>query len=244
MSARGRAVFALMLLASLVAASGAQAAIVTFSGADDGAGPGDPRPFADAAASAFDGAVGLHSLITFEGLPVGNFGSLGVAPGVTATLSNLDSSFSGISNVDQHSPTPLGYNTTSGGSQFLQVAPFFNDAIGGSVTFTFAQPVDAFGAYLTDTQVGFPGLITVTFSDGLSQVLPVSKNSDLGGVLFFGFTDFGASIASISYNTGATDSTRDVWGIDDVRYATPVPEPGTLSLLAAGAGLLLRRRRR
>lgn len=243
MKARKLAVFALALVGPLVLAGGAHAAIVTFYGADDGAGPGDPRPTADSAASAFDAAVGLHHLINFEGLPVGNFGSLAIAPGVTATLTNLDPSFSGISNVDQHTPTPLGYNTTLGGTNFLQVSPFFNDA-GGSVTFSFDQPIDAFGAYLTDSQVDFPGGITVTFSDGSSQVLPVSKNSDLGGVLFFGFTDFGTSITSIAYNTGATADTRDLWGIDDARYATTVPEPGTLALMASGVGLLLRRRQR
>jgi len=239
-----KAVFALAMLAGLVGASQAQAAIVTFYGADNGAGPADARPFSDAAASAFDAAIGAHGLIDFEGLPVGNFGSLGVGPGVTATLTNLDPSYSRISNVDQHTPTPLGYNTTAGGNQFLQISPFFDDAAGGSVTFSFASPIDAFGAYLTDSQVDFPGGITVTFSDGTSQVLSVAKNSDDGGVLFFGFTDFGASISSITYNTGATADTRDLWGIDDVRYATTVPEPGTLALLGAGAGFLLRRRRR
>lgn len=112
---------------------------------------------------------------------------------------------------------------------------FFSSATGATVTFSFDTPIDAFGAYLTDTQVGFPGPITLFFNDGSMQNLNITKNDDQGGVLFFGFTDFGAAISAVSYNTGATDGTRDIWGIDDVRYRhAAVPEPSTMLLLGIG----------
>ncbi len=220
-----------MLVAAILiwGAGPARASIVTFSGADDGAGPGDPSPNSDAAAASFTAAGGGASggSITFEGLPVGNFGSLGVAPGVTATITNgSGDACAGICATNQHSPTPIGYNTTAGGSQHLRVVPNFSDPTGASVTFSFAKPINAFGARLTDTQSTFPGPITATFNDGAAQSLGVTKNNDSGGQLFFGFTDFGKAISSVTLNTGATGGTRDIWGIDDVLFNSKACGPG------------------
>jgi len=53
-----------------------------------------------------------------------------------------------------HTPTALGFNITPGGTGWLEVGPNFSSP-GGSVTFTFSAPVDAFGAYLTDTRSAF-----------------------------------------------------------------------------------------
>ena len=166
---------------------------------------------------------------------------MNLGSGVAVTLTSLDPAFSRVTNVDQHAaPSPLGFNTTPGGSEWLQVAPFFNDPVGGAVTFSFSTPIQAFGAYLTDAQTSLPGPITLTFNDGSAEILSIVKNADAGGALFFGFTDFGRSIISVTYNTGATADTRDIWGIDDVRYSTSanvvVPEPGSLFVL--GIGLL------
>lgn len=238
----GVPVIAVVITLATGIAGAAQAAIVTFSGADNGAAACHPPACvnSDAAAAVFDAAAGPHGLITFEGLPLGPFGSMTVAPGVTVTLTGAEPGFGGIQNTNQHAGTPLGFNTTLGGSEWLQAWPNFNSP-GETVTFTFATPVDAFGAYLTDTQVGFPGPITVTFNDGSFQSLPVMKNDDTGGALFFGFTDLGASISSISFNTGATGDTRDIWGIDDVRFAAVVPAPlighGVVVVLAIGGVL-------
>ena len=134
--------------------------------------------------------------------------------------------------------TTLGYNTTAGGSEFLQMYPGFDSTTGATATFKFASAVDAFGAYFTGTETGCPGAISVRFNDGTSESLALTKNS-AGGVVFFGFADPGVDIVSIAINTGATSSSQDIWGIDDVRFAaTPasVPEPGTLFLV--GAALL------
>lgn len=238
-------------LAGLLASTlSAQAAVVTFYGADDGVGPGGARPTADTASMAFAVAAGSLSFVDFEGLAVGNFGALGVAPGVTATLTNTDSGFcAGICSTDEHSPTPLGYNTTLGGTNHLRVLPNFNDPVGGTVTFSFANGINALGAFLTDTQENFPGPITVTFNDGSAQTLSVTKNGETGGVLFFGFVSDGLPITSVSFHTGATNGegagTRDLWGIDDLRFHS-VPEPTAIALLGlafAGLGFARRRKR-
>jgi hypothetical protein len=240
-------IIALVIPLAIGIVGSAHAAIMTFSGADNGAAACHPPPCvnSDAAAASFDAAAGAHGLITFEGLPLGPFVSMGVAPGVTVTLTGAEAGSGGIQNTNQHAPTPIGFNTTAGGTEWLQAFPNFNSP-GETLTFTFASPIDAFGGYLTDTQVGFPGSITVTFNDGSSQSLPVTKNDDTGGAVFFGFTDLGAQIASVTYNTGATGATRDIWGIDDVRFAVPAPEPASLALLVTGLiglGIVGRRRR-
>lgn len=225
----------LILIAALSVSGALAGTITTFYGADDGAGPTDPHTNSDAAAAALGGV----SIIDFEGLALGNFTTLTVAPGVNVTLTNNDASGSvgGIQNTDQHTPTPLGYNITAGGVQWLQVVPNFDDATGETVTFDFSIPITVFGAYLTDTQEGFPGPISVSFNDGAPQSLSVTKTSDNGGVLFFGFTDTDP-FTSVSLSTGATDGSRDIWGIDNVAF-TATPEPGTFGLLAGGVSLIL-----
>jgi PEP-CTERM motif len=231
----------------LLISSAANAAIITYTGSDPGVGPPGPYPNADAAAAQFDAAVGTHGTATFEGLPTGNFapGSLEVAPGVTASFTNLyDFLTVGINDEDRPGGFELGFNTTALGTQWLGIGPNAFDPVGGSVTFTFASPTSFFGAYLTDTEDNYPELLTLTFDDGSPQSLGITKNPTGGGAIFFGFTDFGASFSSVTFNTGGpTDEFRDFFGIDDIRYQ--VPEPGSLLLLGTGLlGLAGMRRRR
>jgi len=222
--------FAVGALPLFLFAGSASAAIVTYTGFDPGVAAGGARPNSDAARAAFVGAITPTGTITFEGLALGNFGALGVAPGVTATLAGQDVGVAGIRNSPD---TVLGYNTTAGGSQFLRMSPLFNDGP-TSVTFSFATPISAFGAYLTGTEVNFPGAISVLFNDGSNQILNVTKNAN-GGVQFFGFTDDALLISSVQFLEGPAAGTRDIWGIDDVTFAA-VPEPSTY---VAGALLLL-----
>ena len=78
----------------------------------------------------------------------------------------------------------------------------------------------------------------MTFNDGSAEVLSITKTDNTGGALFFGFTDFGKSFTSVTYNTGATDTTRDIWGIDDARFSLAAAAPEPASLLLLGSGLL------
>lgn len=104
--------------------------------------------------------------------------------------------------------------------------------------FTFAQPVQAFGAYFSGIQLAGE---TITFSDGTSQTIPIPTVTS--GIAFVGFTDAGKSITSITVNVP-----DDIIGVDDARFvataAAPVPEPATLAVfgvMAAGAFGLRRR---
>jgi hypothetical protein len=236
-----------MVVALLLgAAAEGSAAPILFSGSDPGVGPGGARPNSNAAAASFDAAAGLlgsASLINFEGLAVGNFASLLVAPGVTVTLSGtVGDTNAGITNVGD--TTALGYNTTTGGSQHLRFVPDFN-ILTTTATFAFAQPIRAFGAFFTGVGTA-AGAVQLIFDDGSLQTLTV-PGSPTGGVGFFGFTDAGASIASVVVTETRSSDARDVFGIDDVRAVSAVsavPEPASLTLVGIGLAALARRRYR
>ena len=231
---------AAVAFAALSAPAGAQ--VVTFSGVDAGANSTDPRPLSTAAATAFNAALlglGTSRTINFEGsaAALGNFSSLTIGS-TTITGTNYFGNTSGqsISNTAYGTPDGVyGYNTTSGGSKFLQL-------LGGTVTFTFASPIDAFGAYFTGVQLAGE---TVNFSDGSSQTLAIPNPGSDGGVEFLGVTDAGRSISSVVVN-----AQNDLIGIDDVRFASlagAAPEPGTWAMMIVGfglAGYALRRRQK
>ena len=116
---------------------------------------------------------------------------------------------------------------------------------GGTLTFSFASPIQAFGAYSSGQNLTTD---SVNFSDGMSQVLDIPEagtSGSTGALNLVGFTDVGASIASVTIFAG-NDGFDDI-GVDDVCLGpvTAVPEPLTLSIFGAGfvGAAALRRRK-
>ena len=162
---------AAVAVALVLGAAPAHAALITFTGADVAAGSLATAPNSVAAAGSFDAAVaalGIEHTITFESSPLGAFSSLALASGVTLTGANINNNAQSIVNTtaDINITPPCinatcGYNTTTGGSQFLLL-------FGGTATFSFNGGTDAFGAYLTGVQNGGE---TITFSDARANRL-------------------------------------------------------------------------
>jgi hypothetical protein len=159
--------------------------------------------------------LGSLNLIDFEALSLGNFVSLQVAPGVTATLSGTDVEGGIVADgLGFWGTSVLGYNTTTAGEQFIGFEPIF-DIGTASIEFSFDFPIQAFGAYITGLGTA-NGDLFVEFDDGSVQSLPVVGNSS-GGVLFFGFTDAGAAIVGVTLELADVFGSRDISGVDDVR---------------------------
>jgi hypothetical protein len=226
------------LMAALMAAPAtSEAAVVIYSAYDTQAtGPGN-KPNSDAAHAAFAAAISALPqtfTTTFEGWAAGERPSYDLGGG--GVLASLDPK--GDPLTVRTSPlcpySVCGGNTTTGGRTFLQLTS------GGSLTFSFATPIQAFGAYFSGGQL--PGL-QLTFNDGTSQVVDVPG---LQGATFVGFTDFGKQISQVTFNAG-----RDQMALDDITFslATPsaVPEPSAWALMIGGfsiMGAALRARRR
>lgn len=227
-------------------------AITLNQGYDPGLESGQSHPNSNSATAAFDSVaatLGSVNVLDFENLTTGIYSTLSIAPGVTATWLNPNSSAQSISDGTY---SLLGHNITSGGSKFLSVGPDnpFNPV---SLTFSFENPIQTWGAYFTGVQ-GIRGKYFVEFTDGSSQSLSLAENDD-GGVQFLGFTSAGKSISSITI-AGQADSSGymgDIIGLDDMRYVfapseptQSVPEPASvLSLLvfgAVGASSMLKRK--
>ncbi len=218
----------------------AAATPVNFTGEDLGAGPGSPHPSSSAAATAFglaSAALGVVSTITFESAPVGAFTTLTVAPGVTLSGANYNGGHQTILNSPAFPVAPSldGFNTTPGGSNFAEM-------VGGSLTFSFTNPVDSFGAFLSGVQTYFYQ-DTITYSDGTTQVINVpgtGTSNSVGALDFVGFTDAGKKISGVTIYSGNASSGADFIGVDDVQYgvATPAatPEPESLMLVLTGLG--------
>lgn len=207
----GKTAFNLKIMTSaLLLAVGAQAnaALVVFSGSDQGATTPSVLVNSNETAALFAAATPGANTITFESsLPSG----VTVTGGTTAT------------NCIGNSDNLYGFNTTLDGANFRCV-------LGESVTFTFTKAIDAFGLYITGLQSSLALNQTLTFTDGSSQ--SISPASISSGGAFLGFTDFGKSISSVTYNAG-----NDVLALDDIRFhVAEVPEPTTVALL--GLGLL------
>jgi hypothetical protein len=204
-----------------------------FSGIDPGAGSADPRPNSDAAAASFAAALASSNLISFESAPVGPFNNLMVAPGVNLSGIDVFNNPETIRNAPAGTPDNLfGYNTTPGGSQFVAF-------LGGQVVFTFSQPIDSFGFYVTGAPATEAEAGRVFFSDSSPQILSIPVLGNNGGAEFFGFTDAGASISSVTVYFGGVEPFKVA--VDDVRYGTAAvaaAEPASAILLSLGAAAL------
>jgi hypothetical protein len=139
-----------------------------------------------------------------------------------------------------------GYNITAGGSRFLKIeenqpGPGVEPEVG--ITFDFADPIVAFGIYVTGADPAVQGAVSVRFDDGEPRFVSLDGPSG-GSTQFWGITlPQGRSIRSVTVLvTPEAGINGDAIGIDDVRWVA-APEPRMWVLLAA-AGLALGRRRR
>jgi hypothetical protein len=207
----------------------ADATLIVFQGNDPGAGPTDPRPNSDAARASFDAAAaafGSISNLDFENLPAGNFinGPVDLGMGVTFSTSAI---FSGIRDFDSY-PNG-GYNTTPGGTKYLD---YLAEVLSVGL-FTFARPIEAFGAYFTGIGTFPPAEVFVEFNDGSFHSFELERHST-GGVQFFGFMGLAHPISAVVIVERF--GVDDVFGIDDVRFVATVSEPPAWLLI--GFGLL------
>ena len=177
------------------------------------------------------------NLITFESLPVNvptYATNLSLDGGsVTALLAGpWTHSTSGITSTTGSNPygRNYGFNVTPGGSHYLELDVTMS-ASPASVTFNFTSPIQAFGAYAGG--VGTAGVLGNTvvakFNDGSSQQYTlVGAPSANGGMMFFGFTDPGAQIMSVTIEeAGSFGFIDDSFSLDDIRYVTNGAAPPT-----------------
>jgi len=215
-----------VLLGVIVATSSSVAgAQTTYLGADNSVTSLAQMVNAQAAAASFLAVAGSLNVVDFESpLPPG----LTITGGTTAILDSCGA--------------VCGFNTTAGGQFFRRVS-------GGSVRFSFTNPVDAFGFFVNGLQTNIVSQQTIVYVDGGSVTRTINMPSSInGGGAFIGFIDFGQLISSVTFN-----ATQDILGFDDLRFGRsaadpgnpmpPIPEPSTYLLMVTGlAGLLLLRR--
>ncbi len=121
------------------------------------------------------------------------------------------------------------------------IYPYSGNLMGGSVTgwaaFEFTTPVMQFGGYIGTTDILSGG--SVTFMDVNGQVIDtVPLRIDLGQWSWHGWSST-TPISRVEVRGSEAIGLPIVF--DDMRAT--IPEPATVTMLAAGAVLLLRRRR-
>jgi hypothetical protein len=242
-----------LLAMLLVPAGAARGGPVVHLGSDAGAGPGVAAPNSAAAEASFTSAVGTTQLIDFEQAPLGDFSTLDLGSGVSATLAGTDTTPPpgfryGIS--DDNPNAAWGYNTTPGGSRFVRLTPELGVPV-ASLSLRFERAVDAVA--LTITGLGLSsGPLFAVFGPGPDDERLIDGSSQ-GGRVFFGLSGLDAGITELRLELRTVGGTsRDALAVDDLRFhervaSAAVPEPATIGLAALGlavAGAFAARRRR
>jgi hypothetical protein len=116
------------------------------------------------------------------------------------------------------------------GTNALVVAPAFQP-----ITFTFDTAIRAFSFDVRDNFNTDGGTIFGRIGSGAQQTF-LTGGAGLGGVLFLGILDLDAAFTTLQFDG---DGGLGSFLLDRVQYAsdgnpTPVPEPASLTLLAAG----------
>jgi hypothetical protein len=215
--------FALVLAASLLAASGAHGAIVTF------------ETFATGDAVNLitfdDGTTATVTTVSNRSGAAGGTNQAGVfdTDNPTGNDTDLAGPFASASGGPDLSPGKiliiLGPDNGPGLPD--------DDALGGTITFEFSRPVDLLAFDYFDTEPQANGLTVTTDTGGSSGVLTTGDHEyDTFDTPFFG-------IKVATFTLGGSG------GIDNIRIA-PIPVPAALPLLFAALGMfwLLGRTRR
>jgi hypothetical protein len=150
----------------------------------------------------------------------------------------------GINNDGTTLNSGPGFNTTTGGSQFLRITQQSATAPPQtSVTFTFSTPLKAFGLFITDygNTTDAPVALNAFINGAASGQFPRTI-SNLGtlaaqrSVQFFGFTPSAGDplITSITFQFTGITTQLDALAMDDVRFVkVPVPPQFVGTALAA-----------
>ena len=196
--------------------------------------------------AAIDGYIGFNSnlaLFSFSGTPAGTQFSFQAAAKheieeVLGRISSLNDG--GVTSSFEALPLDLFRYSSSGVNSYSESAAAYASTDGGVMDLGAFENVDADADrsdWLTPASTTSTDAQNSAYTQGVNEGLSISDEDVLKGLGYTFSSNNGAGLFNgADAPVGATPS---------VNNPQPVPEPGTLSLLAAGAGLagLVRRRR-